>query len=239
MVEPGLGAAFTPNDERAHEPDPSEPTWQEWWSFDFASSASALGGFVRLAFEPSERTAWYWAYLVVPEVGVVVVRDHDVPLPRRASSLEVRADGLWAELVCETAFEHWGTRLEAFGLRLDDPLDTADGEIGERFPVGLDLEWELSAPPVAAQGSGGYTQRGTVHGALLLDDERVEIDTGSVREHGWGAWPPAQLESPRADAGADMIAAVRIPLGPTQSLVRSLVRSPGAAGWSDRFEGPA
>jgi hypothetical protein len=38
--------------------------------------------------------------------------------------------------------------------------------------------------------------------------------------------------------GADVIAAVRIPLGPTQSLVRSLVRDSGAAtGWSDRFEG--
>jgi hypothetical protein len=36
---------------------------------------------------------------------------------------------------------------------------------------------------------------------------------------------------------ADVVAAVRIPLGPTRSLMRSLVRGSGAAaGWSDRFE---
>ena len=35
--------------------------------------------------------------------------------------LEVRADGLWGELMCETPLEHWSYGLEAFGVALDDP----------------------------------------------------------------------------------------------------------------------
>ena len=62
-------------------------------------------------------------------------------LPRQG--LEVRADGLWGELSCETPFEHWTYGLEAFGVRLDDPADSLRGEIGERMPVGLDIEWEV------------------------------------------------------------------------------------------------
>jgi len=56
--------------------------------------------------------------------------------------LVVRGDGLWAELVEETSGEHWTAGLEAFGVRLDDPLDAERGERGERLPLGFDLEWE-------------------------------------------------------------------------------------------------
>src|SRR5262249_8695024 len=63
-----------------------------------------FAGFVRL--DVREDVAWYWTYLVgVPRYdGVIVVRDHEVPPPR--SGLEVRAEGLWAELWCETPGEH-------------------------------------------------------------------------------------------------------------------------------------
>ena len=50
--------------------------------------------------------------------GPVVVRDHEVPLPRQG--LEVRAEGLWCELWCETPLEHWTYGLEAFAVQLDD-----------------------------------------------------------------------------------------------------------------------
>ena len=69
--------------------------------------------------------------------GFVVVRDDAVPRPR-GRALEVRADGLWTEMTCETRGEHWSFGLEAFGLRVDDPDET----IGERIAVGYDLEWE-------------------------------------------------------------------------------------------------
>jgi hypothetical protein len=87
--------------------------------------------------------ATYRAELFV-DGALVLVHDDDVPLPK-GSLLEVRADGLWAELVCETPGEHWGFGLEAFGLRYDDPADALVTDRAERVPVGLDLEWETPA----------------------------------------------------------------------------------------------
>ena len=83
----------------------------------------------------------------MPDVdGVVVVRDHEVPLAARRR-LEIRAEGLWAELWCETPGEHWTFGLEAFGVRLDASRGRGrpGGEIGERVAVGLDIEWEVGA----------------------------------------------------------------------------------------------
>ena len=104
-------------------------------------------GFVRYAAEFAGPT-------VGP--GFVVVRDDAVPRPR-GRSLEVRSDGLWTEMTCETPGEHWSFGLEAFGLRVDDPAEP----MGERLAVGYDLEWET--PDV-------------VHGELLLARTTIPID---------------------------------------------------------------
>ena len=147
------------------------PQPDDAWGVDFAR-ADGTGGFVRL-LRVGDR-CWYWAYLVGPGIGLVVVRDHDVPVPRRDGVLEVRADGLWAELVCETPGEHWGIALEAFGVALDGPADalpTGDGaEVGVRVPVGLDLEWEV----------GAHAPFGSVRGEILLARDRVAFDGGGV-----------------------------------------------------------
>ena len=97
--------------------------------------------------------------------GRIVVADEAVPLPRPTAGLEIRADGLWASLLCETAFEHWSLGLEAFGLRLDDDAVGDDPPawadlVGERLPVGFDLEWELArrrsrSPTASATGRRG------------------------------------------------------------------------------------
>src|SRR5438105_1490243 len=105
----------------------------ESWGFEAARTGpnGATGVFVRLALFPDERVAWYWAYVFLPDVGLTVVRDHEVPLPKRGlPDVEVRADSLWAELVRETPQEHWGIGLEAFGVVLDDPWDARRGELG-------------------------------------------------------------------------------------------------------------
>ena len=39
--------------------------------------------------------------------------------PAQTGRLEIRTEGLWAELLCETPGEHWTLGLEAFGVRLD------------------------------------------------------------------------------------------------------------------------
>jgi hypothetical protein len=173
--------------DRPHSPDPS-PEWSETWGFEFANEA--LAGFVRFTRVPSRGVCWCWISLRGSEVGLVVVRDDDVPLPRREDSLEVRGDGLWLELVCEAPFEHWGIGLEAFGLRVDSPADA----VGDRLPVGLDLEWETDGTEPNQRSDTEYTQTGVLHGDVLIADERLPYEASCTRDHAWGigklpVWP--------------------------------------------------
>jgi hypothetical protein len=87
-------------------------------------------------------TASFDAQVVVPDVGVIVVRDDELASPKRDDLLVVRGEGLWAELLCETPGEHWSFGLEAFGVRFDDEAEAATSDRGERVAVGFDLEWE-------------------------------------------------------------------------------------------------
>lgn len=176
-------------DERAHVPG-AAPGWWETWHLD-AATDDGVGVAVRLACAPALGVAWWWTHLLRPDLpGPVVVRDHEVGLPRQG--LEVRADGLWGELCCESPFEHWTYGLEAFGVRLDDPADSLRGEIGERMPVGLDLEWEVDAtatdprPLRANDDVEGYEQFGLVHGEVLLGRSRFGLDATARRSHTWG-----------------------------------------------------
>jgi hypothetical protein len=175
-------------DERAHVPGAAS-WWWETWHLDVAGGDGS-GLAVRLACAPALGVAWWWTHVLLPEdPRPVVVRDHEVGLPRQG--LEVRADGLWGELTCEVPFEHWTYGLEAFGVRLDDPADSLRGEIGERMPVGLDLEWEIdpgASAPYEHRGRGieGYEQFGSVHGEVLLGRSRLELDGAGLRSHTWG-----------------------------------------------------
>ena len=129
---------------------------------------------------------------VLASFGRIVVADEAVPLPRPTAGLEIRADGLWASLLCETAFEHWSLGLEAFGLRLDDDAVGDDPPawadlVGERLPVGFDLEWELSEPPVAARRrprlpAGGDHVRRPARGAGPARGRGAVLHA----EHAWG-----------------------------------------------------
>jgi hypothetical protein len=109
------------------------------WALGFADDQGITGS-LTLTVDGDEAT--FDARVVVPDVGVVVVRDDEVPAPRRTDVLVVRAEGLWAELLCETPGEHWSVGLEAFGVRFDDEEEAATSDRGERVPVGFDLEWE-------------------------------------------------------------------------------------------------
>src|SRR4029077_19035590 len=103
-----------------------------------------IEGLLRLTVEADRAgpTASFHAQVVVPNVGVVVVRDDEVAPPKRDDVLVVRAEGLWVELLCETPGEHWSIGLEAFGVRFDNEAEAAVSDRGERVPLGFDLEWE-------------------------------------------------------------------------------------------------
>jgi hypothetical protein len=140
------------------------------------ASPDASGGVVRLT-RWADR-AWYWAYLVSPSDGLVVVRDHELAPPRRGGPLLVRGDGLWAELIEETADEHWSVGLEAFGVRLGDPLDAERGERGDRLPVGLDVGWET-----------GHGPFGRVDGEVAVGATRHRVAATGRFEHRVGDEP--------------------------------------------------
>jgi len=187
------------------------------WSCEFARD-DGFAGFVRLETREHEQRAWYWTYLVgVPDVpGIVAVRDHEVPLPR--TRLEIRAEGLWAELSCETPGEHWTFGLEAFGIRLDAPEDALrpGGEIGDRMPVGLDLEWEV--------GAGG-PPRGIVHGDVLVGRERFTITAPG--------WFYDGVDPPVGAVDGEVLARVIVP----GVVERDLVRRAAEVVWTSRVAG--
>jgi hypothetical protein len=247
---PGLTVGAS--DERAH--PPGGDGWWEAWQLDVAGD-DGVGIAVRLACAPALGIAWWWTHVLLPgRSGPVVVRDHEVPLPR--VGLEVRADGLWGELVCETPFEHWTYGLEAFGVALDDPADSRRGEIGDRIPVGFDLEWEVD-PDIGDVrecdvARPGYEQFGVVHGEVLLGRSRIDIDACGRRAHCWGVprWDravrrtwlraPGGLVRRAPDASADALGSFVVPLsmpdGGDAALTRTLVRGAGSEiGWSTEY----
>jgi hypothetical protein len=242
---------FGAADERAHQSDGDD--WWEGWQLDVASD-DGVGIAVLLAC--TSRLAWWWTHLLLPDrPGPIVVRDHEVARPR--VGLEVRADGLWGELVCETPFEHWTYGLEAFGVALDDPEESLGDEAGERLPVGFDLEWEVdpSAGDVREHEGAlaGYAQFGVAHGEVLLGRSRVDVDASARRSHVWGTpkwngpfssyWArgadAAVARSGAAPRAAHELGRFLVPIpggsGAAGIVTRTLWRDEAGNGWSTTY----
>lgn len=135
----------------------------------------------------------------------VVIADTEVPVPE--NGWEIRTSGLWADHICETPLDHWSYGLEAFALAVDSPGELLGKAVGDRVPLGWELEFEADAPAEFVLSSGaapssqsvssagsdgsasegvGYSQTGKAHGILLSDEGEREIDAVAVRSHWWG-----------------------------------------------------
>lgn len=250
MIGSELGAV-APRDERPHVAG-EEPSWVETWSFGWADKGGQLGGFVALTLLPDQGRAWYTACLVGEGRPLVVVLDHDVPLPR--TGLEVRTEGLWAAHNLETPLDHWSLGCEAFAVGVDAP-DEIDGDLrGDRVPFGHDLEWETDGPVVADPAGGRYDVPCRVTGEVLVGHEAIEVDAPGWRDHVWGpspwwgepwrrGWSVTAGGSPvsaLADGPTDQpVAVVPIrlvaPDGRTSLLTRTLFRTAeGGVGWTEK-----
>lgn len=170
-------------DEGRHAPGPGD-LWNESWYLDFASADGSLGGYARLGLYPALGVAWWWAALVREGEPLLLVRHHEVDIPR--DSLEVRAEGLWSALYCETPLQHWTVGLEAFAVALGDPTDALGDERGDLTPLGFDLEWETVAPPYAYPGVSRYEVSCRVSGEVLVGSEEIAVDCFGQRDHSWG-----------------------------------------------------
>lgn len=177
------GAAPDPVWERRH------PGGPESWTFDYVAEDGSLAGFVGLTLWAAPRLAWYWAGLVGRRRPYLLVRDLEVAAPRSPTSREIRSEGLWADMNCETPHDHWSLGLEAFGVALDDPDEALGAERGDRTGLGLDLEWEAAGPVVGT--AGDYGQACAVHGEILVGGgggpvETVDFEGRGWRRHAWG-----------------------------------------------------
>jgi hypothetical protein len=165
---------------------------EEHWTLAFAMPDGDVAGVVRFGLWPT--TLWCWIHIVTAD-GLVVVRDHELPRPAPGRLL-ARGEGIWCELIPEVPDEHWAANAEAFGVRLDSPLDALHGEIGHRIPVGFELDWEVGAARQAV--AGGSAHAGTVRGEVLLGAEVLDVDGAGpfvhrVREHEWNATPESEV----------------------------------------------
>jgi len=228
------------SDERRHPPG-APPLWAESWYFDFSDADATLGGSVRLTVYPNQGVAWYWAALVGHGRRLVMVKEHELELPR-GRDLEVRGQGIWSAVNCETPLDHWSVGLEAFALALDDPTEAWHSERGDLVGLGFDLEWEATAP---ARATGdGYGQPSRVTGEILVGDERLDLDGSGYRSHTWGihdwsagaasgvfhdgTWfaSPGSLVDAEVDASVVAVAPllVEVPDGRPVRLTRALCR---------------
>jgi hypothetical protein len=198
---------------------PSGRDWHEQWTFDAVSADATLAVSVgvgrRVDRHTNARRGWYWMVVAGRDRICVAVVDPDVALTSAPASLEYRSPGLWADHNCTEPGGHWSVAAEAFGVALTDPWDIWGRAFGDPTAVGADLEWDPEGPPVPAPGSPGRTDVAdsvvvaisvdapgawsvgcSVHGELLVGDERHELDCLGVRGHQWGAgalWPPGWL----------------------------------------------
>lgn len=123
--------------------------------------------------------------MVGPDRPLVTVIDHDVAIPA-GQSLELRTEGLWADLTVETPLDHVSVGLEAFAVSVEDPADVYGDLRGDRVPLGFDLEWETEGDTFAYPGVTRYEVPCRVHGEVLVGQERIELDGWGQRDHSWG-----------------------------------------------------
>jgi hypothetical protein len=122
---------------------------------EFASADPAGSGYVDLS-----GSTFAAAVHNLGGYPLVALRDDDVT-PRGG---DVRTDGLWASITCETPGEHWSVQMEAFATGYDDPARADGDQRGDVVPLGFDLEWTREE------------NRWRVEGDVLVGDERYVID---------------------------------------------------------------
>ena len=180
-------------DEGQHQPH-GGVGWHEVHRVDAWSLDGALAVSWSVTARPATARAGFLAAVLRPDEAPVVLAEDDIELPPRR--WELRTSGLWAECVCETPLEHWSYGLESFALVIADPAELLGRAVGDRLPLGWELEFE-ARDEATWEATDAYGQDGEVHGVVLLGRDEVEVSLACARRHWWGLDPP-----PVFDAGA-------------------------------------
>jgi hypothetical protein len=215
-------------DEFRHEPT-AHPLWTEAWYFDAVAPDLTWAMYARLALCPNLGAAWWWSVIVREDEPMLLVRDQHLDLPRR---LEVRGDGLWADLTCHDAMQRWQVNFEGFAVALDDPRDAFTDERGARVPLEFEFDWDAAAPPYAIEH--GYGQR-----CHVTADFDAPIP--GYRQHTWGVqdyWTREWVVSEGVDAHNAVVVPhlvggvlVESPSGQRRALHRAAATVDGRPAW--------
>jgi len=112
----------------------------------------------------------YRSLLVVyaeDEHDCIVFSDQELPLGK---TYEIRGEGIWADVNCETSKEHWSFSMESFALRtpVDEYLAYREAEdgllIGDRIPFGYELD------VTSINGDDWF-----LSGEILVEKNEIEI----------------------------------------------------------------
>ncbi len=203
MSPPPTSADSSPVGAEVLHESTGNPDWIEVWDNWFVIPEERAGGYVRLTIRPHDSTCWYWGSLVgLGGRSLVTVLADDLPMPN-GKSMELRGSGIWTETTVLRPFEHLTTDLEAFGVSIEHPTDVWDGAYGDRVAVGFEFDWDTEGEPGPSPvgGTTGYRLVGKMHGEILLDESRWEVEGIGVRDHWWGV--PDQTSSWQAWASRD------------------------------------
>ncbi|MGE0879622.1 MAG: hypothetical protein AB7L13_03780 [Acidimicrobiia bacterium] len=177
-------------------------------------SDASLGGGLGVVFDRDADRAWYWTMLARSAHPLIHLCEPAAAIPRQG--LLVRAEGLWAEHVCEAPYEQWTVANEVYGVELDDPDDAVTHERGVVVPLAFDLEWYATGSSIGVDD--GYGQTGEVHGVLNVGEDVITLAGAPAwRTHRWNVDDPIIASSDEAgdaqDVGDGLRAPIRLPSG--------------------------
>ncbi len=182
--------SIDPKDEGRHEYG-EERFWNESYYMDFHRDDGSLGGYVRIGLYPALGVTWYWACVIGEGRPLVMVVDHEAPIPA-APSLDVVHGSLHATFACEEPCKRYRVGLEASARVYEDPADAyhASGSAAadSTQELELDLLWETDGP-------GGYQFEQLaryeipcrVSGRIRVGDESIDFVGHGQRDHSWGS----------------------------------------------------
>ena len=187
----------SPSDERRHHSADCDV-----FAFLFDEPSLGRGAFL-LSFRSANPAGVVVAALARPEASYLYV--HDVVDNVGRDVIGIRGSGVWADATCNAPLSTWTIGLEAFAVGVDSAHEAVADGPGDRVGLGFDLDFESVGEALslnvasagdgridAGQGNGAYRMSVTVHGDVLIGDDRSGVETTSIDcvgtfEHRWGS----------------------------------------------------
>lgn len=189
-------------DTDAFDPGHPHPDADDTIDIEWADRRAGVAGLLRVAVRPTAGTTWFLAAVHERGEAPVVVLDYELPLVSNA--FEFRAPGIWTDLVCETSIEQWTVGLEAFGLAVDPTEMLTPASLGDRTPIGLDVDVEAAAAP--EEDGDGFSHEITFRGEVLVASIAYDVDAIGVRRRWWDGRSPRLTPLPTGFAPETRIA---------------------------------